>query len=185
MRLPASPGNRGVRITPGTNRRLRVFATTQIAFSFVLLAGAGTLLATLVALQTARTGYDMRQVLTFNIPAAVTGFGDPKAIAFYQETTRRISRLPGVERVAVGSFVPWRDAGSMGPASSHRRGLHAGGRGRRSARRMRMVGPRFFAVLGVPVLAAATSPRATGAAKNPSRSSARALHSGCSRTATP
>src|SRR5207249_3562988 len=25
-----------VRITPGTNRRLRVFATTQIAFSFVL-----------------------------------------------------------------------------------------------------------------------------------------------------
>ena len=30
-----------VRITPGTNRRLRVFATTQIAFSFVLLAGAG------------------------------------------------------------------------------------------------------------------------------------------------
>src|SRR5262249_53964164 len=27
----------GVRITPGTNRRLRVFATTQIAFSFVLL----------------------------------------------------------------------------------------------------------------------------------------------------
>src|SRR6185503_3659420 len=48
----------GVRITPGTNRRLRMFATTQIAFSFVLLAGAGTLLATLVALQTARTGYD-------------------------------------------------------------------------------------------------------------------------------
>ncbi|MBA2259843.1 MAG: ABC transporter permease, partial [Acidobacteria bacterium] len=33
-----------VRITPGTNRRLRIFATTQIAFSFVLLAGAGTLL---------------------------------------------------------------------------------------------------------------------------------------------
>src|SRR6185503_9233787 len=37
----------GVRITPGTNRRLRVFATTQIAFSFVLLAGAGALVATL------------------------------------------------------------------------------------------------------------------------------------------
>ena len=43
-----------VRITPGTNRRLRVFATTQIAFSFVLLAGAGMLLAALVALQTAQ-----------------------------------------------------------------------------------------------------------------------------------
>src|SRR4029077_15300769 len=98
----------GVRITPGTNRRLRLFATTQIAFSFVLLAGAGMLLATLVALQTANTGYAMRQVLTFNIPAPATGLGDPKAIAFYQEATRRISRLPGVEGAAVGSFVPWR-----------------------------------------------------------------------------
>ena len=51
----------GVRITPGTNRRLRIFATTQIACSFVLLAGAGMLVATLTALQTANTGYDMRQ----------------------------------------------------------------------------------------------------------------------------
>jgi hypothetical protein len=31
------------------------------------------LLATLVALQNARTGYDMRQVLAFNVPASVTG----------------------------------------------------------------------------------------------------------------
>src|SRR2546422_7642328 len=74
----------GIRITPATNRRLRLFATAQIAFSFVLLAGAGTLLATLVALQTAHTGYDMRQVLAFNIPTSVTGLGDPKAIAFFQ-----------------------------------------------------------------------------------------------------
>ena len=51
-RLPSAQAPSGlglasgsVRITPGTNRRLRVFAMTQIAFSFVLLAGAGTLLA--------------------------------------------------------------------------------------------------------------------------------------------
>src|SRR5262245_37944731 len=107
----------GVRITPGTNRRLRVFATTQIAFSFVLLAGAGMLLATLVALQTANTGYDMRHVLVFDIPMSApgVGVGDPKVINFYQEATRRVSQLPGVEGVAVGSFVPWRDAGSFGP----------------------------------------------------------------------
>src|SRR3954469_16896140 len=66
----------GVRITPGTNRRLRAFATIQIAFSFVLLAGAGMLGTTLVALQTANTGYDMRQVLALDIPTSVTGFGD-------------------------------------------------------------------------------------------------------------
>src|SRR6267143_294423 len=81
--LGLASGN--VRITPGTNRRLRIFATTQIAASFVLLAGAGTLLATLVAMQTANTGYNMRQVLAFDIPMSVTGLGDAKAITFYQE----------------------------------------------------------------------------------------------------
>jgi predicted permease len=144
----------GVRITPGTNRRLRLFATTQIAFSFVLLAGAGMLLATLVALQTARTGYDMRQVLAFNVPASITGLGDPTAIAFYQEATRRVGRLPGVEDTAMGSFVPWRDAGSLGPGFQFTVEGYTAADGEENPRgRMRMVAPRFFAVLGVPILA--------------------------------
>ena len=48
-----------LRITAGTSSRLRVFAMTQVALSFVLLAGAGMLLTALVALQTTKTGYDM------------------------------------------------------------------------------------------------------------------------------
>jgi putative ABC transport system permease protein len=144
----------GVRITQGTNRRLRVFATTQIAFSFVLLAGAGMLLATLIALQTAHTGYDMRQVLAFNVPASVTGLGDAKAIGFYQEATRRITGLPGVEGAAFGSFVPWRDAGSMGPGFLFTVEGYTPADGEENPRgRMRMVAPRFFAVLGVPIVA--------------------------------
>src|SRR3954453_22394198 len=62
-RLPSSDAANGfglsngsVRITSGPTRRLRLFAVTQIAASFVLLAGAGTLLTTLYALQRARTG---------------------------------------------------------------------------------------------------------------------------------
>ncbi len=57
-RLPSADAAAGlglssgsVRITTGTNRRLRLFAVTQIAASFVLLAGAGALLTTLIALQ--------------------------------------------------------------------------------------------------------------------------------------
>jgi putative ABC transport system permease protein len=144
----------GVRITPGTNRRLRIFATTQIAFSFVLLAGAGMLLATVVALQNARTGYDTRQVLAFNIPTPATGIGDTKGITFYQEATRRIIALPGVESAAVGSFVPWRDAGSLGPGFQFTVEGYTPADGEENPRgRMRMVAPGFFAVLGVPILA--------------------------------
>jgi putative ABC transport system permease protein len=160
-RLPSSHGPAGlglssgsIRITPGTNRRLRGFATMQIAFSFVLLAGAGMLLATLVSLQTAQTGYDMRQVLAFNIPSSATGLGDPKAITFYQEATRRISELPGVEGAAMGSFVPWRDAGSLGPGFLFTVEGYTPADGEENPRgRMRMVAPGFFAVVGVPIVA--------------------------------
>src|SRR2546430_5810478 len=146
-----------VRITPGTNRRLRIFATTQIAFSFVLLAGAGMLLATLVALQTANTGYNMRQVLAFDIPTSATGvgLGDAKVIDFYQETTRRIGALPGVEGVAVGSFVPWRDAGSFGPGFQFTVEGYKPADGEENPRaRLRIVGAAFFAVPGGPVTTA-------------------------------
>jgi predicted permease len=144
----------GIRITPGTNRRLRMFATTQIAFSFVLLAGAGMLVATLVAMQAANTGYNMRHVLAVDIPMSVAELGDAKAIAFYQETTRRISSLPGVEGVAVGSFVPWRDAGTFGPGFQFTVEGYTPADGEENPiGRMRMVAPRFFAVLGVPVIA--------------------------------
>ena len=143
-----------VRITPGTDRRLRLFATTQIAFSFVLLAGAGMLLTTLVALQTARTGYDMRHVLAFDMPTPATGLGGAKVLDFYQEATRRISALPGVEGVAVGSFVPWRDAGSFGPGVRFRVEGYEPADGEEDPRaRIRLVAPRFFAVLGVPLVA--------------------------------
>jgi putative ABC transport system permease protein len=143
----------GVRITPGTNRRLRVFATTQIAFSFVLLAGAGMLVATLVALQTANTGYDLRHVLVFDIPSSATGVAGAKTIDFYQDATQGISRLPGVEGVAVGSFVPWRDAGSMPRLQFTGDGYAPAAGEENPYARLRLAAPRFFAVLGIPLLA--------------------------------
>ena len=141
----------GVRITPGTNRRLRIFATTQIAFSFVLLAGAAMLLTTLVALQTAHTGFDMRRVVAFDVPSAAAGESD---VDFYQEATRRVGRLPGVEGVALSMFVPWRDAGSFGPGIQFAVDGYRPADGEENPRaRFRVVSPRFFAVMGVPLVA--------------------------------
>src|SRR4029077_197248 len=58
----------GVRITSSTGRRQRVFAVTQIAASFVLLAGACMLITTLIALQRIQTGVDTRHVLAIDVP---------------------------------------------------------------------------------------------------------------------
>jgi predicted permease len=152
----SSLASASLRITPGTNRRLRVFATTQIAFCFVMLAGAATLLATLIALQTTDTGYNMRQVLAIDLPAPTLGLGTEEDLAFYQEVTRKIAEIPGVAGVSLGSFTPWRDAGRFGGAA----GIGFGAEGYTPAdgeehprARLRIVAPNFFSVLGVPLLA--------------------------------
>ncbi len=146
--------NGSVRITSGTNRRLRIFAVTQIAASFVLLAGAGMLLTTLFALQRAQTGFNLRNVLALNVPV-VSFQRPPEQIAvLYKEAIRRIAQLPGVERVAVGTTVPWRDAGNFGPGFQFTAEGYAKADGEEDPRaRFRTVSPGFFAALGVPIIA--------------------------------
>ena len=110
-RLPSADASHGLglssgslRITGSTTRRLRAFAITQIAASFVLLAGAGMLLKTLLALQAAPTGFDTRNVLAINVPVDVAR---RSARAQSSASTRRpcaaSASCPGVDRVAVGT----------------------------------------------------------------------------------
>ena len=145
----------GVRITPGTNRRLRLFATTQIAFSFVLLAGASMLLATLVTTQTAQTGYaNMRHVIAIDVPAAALGVPIKNGIAFFREATRRIGDVPGVEAASFGNVVPWRDGGAFGGNASFTADGYTPADGEeKPIGRVRAAGPHFFAALGISILA--------------------------------
>jgi putative ABC transport system permease protein len=161
-RLPSARGPQGlglsngsVRITGSTSRRLRVFAVTQIAASFVLLAGASMLVKTLLALQAAPTGLDTRRVLALNVPGGVANGRTPEQnVAFYKEAMRRINELPGVDRVAVGTVVPWRDAGSFGPGFSFSAEGRVSVPGEDDPRaQLRTVSPGFFAALGVPIIA--------------------------------
>src|SRR5262249_6548230 len=141
------------RLTPGTNRRLRMFATTQIACSFVLLVGAAMLVVALAALQTANTGYDMKQVLAIDVPPPAPGVGGASLITFFQEATRRIEELPNVQAVAAGMIVPWRDPSSGLKFRFAVEGYQPADGEDNPTGRLRVVSPQFFAVLGVPLLA--------------------------------
>jgi predicted permease len=160
-RLPLANASHGlslasgsVRVTSSTSRRQRIFVVTQIAASFVLLAGASMLLKTLIALQAAETGFDTRHVLAINVPEMPYGKTPEQITAFYQEAVRRISELPGVEGVAVGSSVPWRDAGKFGPGFEFSADGHVKTAGQEDPLgRFRSVSPGFFTALGVPIIA--------------------------------
>jgi putative ABC transport system permease protein len=159
-RLPAAGTSQGfnlssggVRITGGTSRRLRIFAITQIAASFILLAGASMLIKTLLTLQATQTGFDMHRVLAINMPVMSYGKTADQIINFHRDALRRIAELPGVDGVAVGTTVPWRDAGGFGPGfqftgEGHVKGSHE----EDPLAQFRAVSPGFFAALGVPII---------------------------------
>jgi putative ABC transport system permease protein len=160
-RLPSSGTPNGlslasgsVRITGSTSRRQRIFAVTQIAASFVLLAGASALIATMIALQRAQTGLDTQRALAIDVPAMSYGKTPQQVVDFYKEAIRRIDALPGVSGTAFGDVVPWRDAnpvpsGLQFSADGH---VHAAGVEDPRAQ-SRAISPGFFAALGVPIVA--------------------------------
>jgi predicted permease len=147
----ASLASGGVRSTSGTNRRLQVFAVTQIAASFVLVAGAGMLVTTLFALQRQQTGF-MGNVLAVNVPVVSYTRKPEEVSRFYKEAIRRISELPGVERVALGTVVPWRDPGFFAAQFTVEGYRKANGEEDPRAR-FRTVSPGFFDALGVRLVA--------------------------------
>jgi predicted permease len=140
-------------VTGGSNRRLRAFAITQIAASFVLLAGASMLITTLIALQRTQTGLDTQHVLAIDVPAMSHGKTPQQVVDFYKEAMRRIDALPGVSKTAFGDVVPWRDGGPN-PGLQFSGDGHVYAAGVEDPRaQSRIVSPGFFAALGVPILA--------------------------------
>jgi len=159
-RLPSASSSQGfglasggVRITGSTSRRLRIFAVTQIAASFVLLAGASMLIKTLLTLQATQTGFDMRRVLAMNMPVMSYGKTPQEVINYYREAIRRVKEFPGVDGVAQGTSIPWRDAGAFGPRFQFTGEGHVKSAHEEDPRaQFRAVSSGFFAALGVPIL---------------------------------
>jgi predicted permease len=146
--------NGSARLTTGTNRRLRAFAVAHIAASFMLLAGAGALLTALITLQATQTGFNLSNVLALNVPVMSYGRTPDQITAFYKEIMRRIDELPGVDRVAVGTLIPWKEAGSFGPGFQFSVEGYTKADGEEDPRgRFRSVSSGFFASLGVPLIA--------------------------------
>jgi putative ABC transport system permease protein len=141
---------RGTRVAGGTSRRLRIFAVTQIAASFLLLAGACVLMKTLFVLEQTRPPFDSANVLALNLPKMSYGRTPQQVDEFYREVQRRVNALPGVEHVSSGFSAPWRDdhldVSFQFAAQGARRADGQDFRGK-----FRVVSPGFFDTFGVPI----------------------------------
>src|SRR5580692_6519591 len=144
---------RGTRVAGGSSRRLRIFAVTQIAASFLLLAGACVLMKTLFVLEQTRPPFDSANVLAVNLPVLSYGKTPQQVSEFYREVLRRVGALPGVENASSGFSAPWRDDQGLNIAFTFAAQGARRNDGQDFRAKFRSVSPGFFDTFGLPMVA--------------------------------
>jgi predicted permease len=144
---------RGARVAGGSTQRLRVFAVTQIAASFLLLAGACVLMKTLFVLEQTRPPFESAHVLAVNLPVMSYGKTPQQVGEFYREVQRRIGALPGVEHVSQSSSAPWRDERWLSFSFQFAAQGARRSDGQDFRAKLRSVSPGFFDTFGMPIQA--------------------------------
>ena len=85
----------------------RTLVTAQVAFAFMLLIGAGLLLASFQRVLAVRPGFDPTHVLTGRVsPPAARYKEDAQLVAFWNELLDRVRQLPGVQSAGTTTNIP-------------------------------------------------------------------------------
>jgi putative ABC transport system permease protein len=106
----------GVRQVGSDLRRRAIrhaLVVAELALAVVLLIGAGLLLRSFANMQRIETGFDARNVLTMRVTLPGQRYSAPgNSTRFFQEVTRRVRALPGVEAAGAVSFLPFSELGA-------------------------------------------------------------------------
>ena len=128
----------------------KVLIALQMAFCVVLLFASGLLLRTLRNYQNVDLGMRAESVLAVDIhPVGAPDYAH--SLAFYTQLTERLRALPGVKSVTLAELRPgtgWSDNAPL-TIDGH---LYPWDNGRNMLR-SNLVGPDFFATLGIPMVA--------------------------------
>jgi putative ABC transport system permease protein len=89
------------------NKLRTALVVAEVALSLVLLIGAGLLWRSFAEIRRVEPGFDAANVVTFTAPVQFTTYYTAGLRAnFYDDLARRISELPGVERVGGSAPLP-------------------------------------------------------------------------------
>jgi predicted permease len=129
----------------------RALLIAQVAFSLLLICGAGLLVRTLVNLEGVDLGFDRNNVLVFSIDAKKTGYKGSALANLYRQVLERLAAIPGVRSASVSLMLPVTGGGGWD------NGVDVEGHVPRPDEDMRLylnaLGPSYFRTLGTRMLA--------------------------------
>lgn len=102
--------------TGGARRRLlgNSLVVVEVALSFVLLAGAGLMINSLLRLQRVNPGFRTDRILTMHFTLPAEKYPEDRrdlTAGFFQQLVERVKTLPGVEAAGVTSGLPLTNSG--------------------------------------------------------------------------
>jgi predicted permease len=121
----------------------------QVAFSLLLVAGAGLFLRTLWNLQSVNLGYPKEHLLLISADGVSAGYKGPQLSSLWHDLTERLRGLPGIQGATYsinGIF-----SGSESADEIDVEGFTASKREEKFSR-FDMVGPQYFSTVGIPLL---------------------------------
>ena len=144
-------GIRGATEGPARTRARKLLVAGEVALAFVLLVGAGLMGRTLIALSTVDPGFRTERLAVADVSLAGTPYAAPPAReAMFRRIRDRFAALPGVVSVSAVNHLPIAgDTWTLGYTVEGRPPLAPG---ERWSAIYRVVYPRYFAIMGVPLL---------------------------------
>ena len=145
-RVDLTPAFKGEAAPESPGRRVRLgrfVVSAQVAMSLLLLIGAGLFIRTLANLRAVDAGFRGDHVLLATLNPGLSRYTPERSDAFYTDLLERVSALPGVRSASLA------DAPLL--SAEYVDGVSIPGAAEPAEVSLRIVGPRFFQTMGIPI----------------------------------
>jgi len=138
--------NQAARGSSGSGAAVRrTMVIGEVAASVVLICGAALLFKSLAKLQQVDAGVRIDHVITMSVDLPSAAYPSPESAArFYEAVVQRLQAVPGVEQASVSQSLPLQGV-------QWGEGMNVPGVRQYLTVRLKLVDPRYFGVLQIPV----------------------------------
>src|SRR5579885_1635217 len=135
----------------GRGRYRSALIVSEVTLALVLLVGAGLMIRSITRLMDVNPGFDPQNLVTLHLSLPKSQYAKTQQVTnFYNELTRRVAGLPGVESVATIDMMPM--GGSGGTVSFAIEGKPAPPKGQYPEANSRTASPGYFKTMHIPLL---------------------------------
>jgi putative ABC transport system permease protein len=138
----------GGRDATGSHHRTRIrsfLVISEIAFSLVLLTGAGLMISSLKHLLDVNLGFNPRNVITMRLSLPRTRYTLGQMASFFRQLQNRVRGLPGVQDAAIVNQLPMNDVTATSSFDVEGRPANSD----INVADMQLISPAYFRVMGI------------------------------------